>query len=179
MSKLQGFLEKYIVFLVGIISIVTLLLISPSSTKIYKIDILLSSLITIIVTLIGVLITALTILIAIINTKSIKKICENDLWDKFIGYFISPIVMGILSLIYLIYTTIISTGEIVSKIDMVVVTALVVMFLFGIIRVGYLLIYLIKTVPKLENQETNEDTIDMESFSRGMKEHNYKKHDKK
>lgn len=175
MYKLQNFLEKYIVFLVCIISIVVLLFISPSSIEISKIDILLSSLITIIVTLIGVLITALTILIAIMNTKSIKKICENDLWDKFIGYFVSPIIMGVLTLVYLIYETIILTGSTVSKINIIVMSTLMIMFLVGIVRVGYILIYLIKVVPKLESHQEDETAIDKEDFSRGMKEHNYRK----
>ncbi|EQH09364.1 hypothetical protein QOW_1463 [Clostridioides difficile Y215] len=154
---LDKMFEKYSVILPGIITIIMCIKIFPNVLNIIKIDVLLSSLTTITVTLIGILITALTILVAIINTKTVKILCKNKLWNKFINYFITPIILGIILLVYLIYIMCILKNEIVFKFDITIVLALLIMFLSGIIRIGYMLIVIIKVTPEVD--ETKEHSI--------------------
>lgn len=145
-----NFLERRIVIIFAIIVLAITCLTLPTWNNINKVDIILTSLITIIVTLMGALITALTILIAIMNTKSIKEICKNNLWGNFINYFISPIIVGIILIFYTLYTMIILKTTYVNKIDIMLISVLSTMFMVGILRVGYILILIMKQIPELE-----------------------------
>ncbi|HGS9898743.1 TPA: hypothetical protein ACMVDT_002228, partial [Clostridioides difficile] len=60
-------------------------------------------------------------------------------------------------LVYLIYIMCILKNEIVFKFDITIVLALLIMFLSGIIRIGYMLIVIIKVTPEVD--ETKEHSI--------------------
>ena len=144
----------------------------PIWNNINRIDLILSSLITIVITLIGALITALTILIAIMNTKSVEEICKNNLWGNFINYFISPIVSGIILILYIIYTMYILRTTYVNKIDFIVIVTLLAMFLAGILRVGYILIVIMKQIPEFDyNKPSSEKSkiVDKDEFKKNLK----------
>ncbi|MCI9259531.1 MULTISPECIES: hypothetical protein [Romboutsia] len=166
------YIEKSIVILSGILIAFMLYFKLPIWNNINRIDLILSSLITIVITLIGALITALTILIAIMNTKSVEEICKNNLWGNFINYFISPIVSGIILILYIIYTMYILRTTYVNKIDFIVIVTLLAMFLAGILRVGYILIVIMKQIPEFDyNKPSSEKAkrVDKDEFKKNLK----------
>lgn len=165
-------LEKRFVLFLGILTAVILIYKLPMWNNIIKVDLILGALITIVITLIGALITALTILIAIMNTKSVKEICKNKLWDNFINYFISPILIGILLILYIIYTMYILRTTYVNKIDFIIIASLLSMFMGGVIRVGYILIVIMKQIPELdysEEKSKKSTRVDKDDFKKNLK----------
>ncbi len=170
-NRLLDFIEKRVVILSALVVLITLYFILPTWNNINRIDLILTTLITIIVTLIGTLITALTILIAIMNTKSVKTICKNNLWGSFINYFISPILTGISSILYILYTMYILKTTYINKVDIILISMFSIMFIVGILRVGYILILIMKQIPDLEyNDDNSKGTeIDKNDIIRNLK----------
>lgn len=76
-------IEKSIVFISILLSVIILMYTAPLKIKIYNFDLIASSLITIAATFIGVIVTTLTLLIALLDSKAIKRIFEIERWNLF------------------------------------------------------------------------------------------------
>lgn len=145
-EKFISFLEKYLVALIVLFSFIFMLFkIKTPFVTINKFDTFMSSIITVVVTFIGALITAITIIIALINTKSIKTINKNNLWNRFINFSIFPIVYGIILLMILLYILFLDETSLV-KIFFILVTSLFILFMLSIFRIGFLLVYILKNI---------------------------------
>ena len=153
-EKFISFLEKYLVALIVLFSFLFMLFkIKIPFVTINNFDAFMSSIITVVVTFIGALITAVTIIIALINTKSIENINKNNLWNRFINFSIFPIVYGIILLMILLYILFSSETSLV-KIFFILVTSLFILFMLSIFRIGFLLVYILKNI-FISNDENN------------------------
>lgn len=153
-EKFISFLEKYLVTLIVLFSFIFMLFkIKTPFVTINKFDTFMSSIITVVVTFIGALITAITIIIALINTKSIKTINKNNLWNRFINFSIFPIVYGIILLMILLYILFLDETSLV-KIFFILVTSLFILFMLSIFRIGFLLVYILKNI-FISNEDNN------------------------
>lgn len=153
-EKFISFLEKYLVALIVLFSFIFMLFkIKTPFVTINKFDTFMSSIITVVVTFIGALITAITIIIALINTKSIKTINKNNLWNRFINFSIFPIVYGIILLMILLYILFLDETSLV-KIFFILVTSLFILFMLSIFRIGFLLVYILKNI-FVSNEDNN------------------------
>ena len=153
-EKIISFLEKYLVALIVLFYFIFMLFkIKTPFVTINKFDTFMSSIITVVVTFIGALITAITIIIALINTKSIENINKNNLWNRFINFSIFPIIYGIILLMILLYILFLDETSLV-KIFFILVTSLFILFMLSIFRIGFLLVYISKNI-FVSNEDNN------------------------
>ena len=153
-EKIISFLEKYLVALIVLFYFIFMLFkIKTPFVTINKFDTFMSSIITVVVTFIGALITAITIIIALINTKSIENINKNNLWNRFINFSIFPIIYGIILLMILLYILFLDETSLV-KIFFILVTSLFILFMLSIFRIGFLLVYILKNI-FVSNEDNN------------------------
>ena len=166
---IDKFIEKYMTIIISISILVISIIKLPKLITISKMDLMLSSVITITLTLIGILITALTILLAVMQTKAIKLLKLN-LRDKLIGYIIKPIFIGFIMVIYLLYSIYIIKDKTIHKFDLTCMMVLLSMFICGVFRVGWVLGQMLKCIPHAEriSDEQAIDIIDEDDFKSGM-----------
>ncbi|SHH05672.1 hypothetical protein [Tepidibacter thalassicus] len=151
--KIKKYIEIFITYIISIIITYIFYKCNVKSIYIFKIDTLFSMIVTVVVTLVGFLITSITILIGIIEKKIIKKINEEKMWNMLIYYFIEPIVSGLLILLhsfYIIFKT--GSDNIIFNYRILIFIFLSVLFIVGIVRIGYMLVFILKILP-LENSD--------------------------
>lgn len=143
MEEKEGiFLEKYITIICSLIVIliftIAFLKLNIKEIKIEKIDLLFSSIFTIITTIIGFLLTGLTIIMSLMQTRVMRIIRSNSGEKLLSKYFISPIVWGIISIVYmLIIGFSLNDDNIVKSGDILILLFFIVLFGVATIRITY------------------------------------------
>lgn len=158
-------IEKSIVFISILLSVIILMYTAPLKIKIYNFDLIASSLITIAATFIGIIVTTLTLLIALLDSKAIKHIFEIERWNLFIKYFSSPILIGLLLILFVLFLLfkIEFKGVVyLDKILFIIAFSLCISFLVSLFRLSLIFIELLKSIQYEKiSKKDDDDELDL------------------
>ncbi len=155
---MKKFIEKYSVYILTVAICLILFRFTPPNIKIEKFDTIISSLLTVVTALVAIVFASLTLLITLIDFNTIKILIKRNLWNLLISYFKLPIVSGFIVIVFSIIM-LFKTGSdnILPKNHFVFIASLFFMFLISIMRIGYILIIILKKIGEEKTVEKNKD----------------------
>lgn len=135
-------LEKYITVIISsiitIVSVITFFKFNIIDVKIEKVDLIFSSVISVITTIIGFLLTGLTIIMSLMQTRIMRIIRKNSGEKLLSKYIISPIIWGIISIVYILIVGFnLDVQNNVKRLNILVLIFVISMFTVGTIRISY------------------------------------------
>lgn len=135
-------LEKYITVIISsvitIVSGIVFLKLNMTDFKMEKVDLIFSSVISVITTIIGFLLTGLTIIMSLMQTRIMRIIRKNSGEKLLSKYIISPIIWGIISIIYILIVGFnLNSENNVKRLNILVLIFEISMFIVGTIRINY------------------------------------------
>ena len=145
-NKIKRFLEEAYPYLLGLIMVVIFMLSNIQSITVNRLELILNSVITVSITVVGFFITMVTILIGLVN-KRVMKVIKKYKGDKLLAnYFLSPIIFGSILVLYCFYLAYIIQGYTVYRTEILIFLFIVTIFIIGCIRIGYILLYILRMV---------------------------------
>lgn len=135
-------LEKYITVIISsiitIVSVIIFFKFNIIDVKIEKVDLIFSSVISVITTIIGFLFTGLTIIMSLMQTRIMRIIRKNSGEKLLSKYIISPIIWGIISIVYILIVGFnLDVQNNVKRLNILVLIFVISMFTVGTIRISY------------------------------------------
>jgi len=135
-------LEKYITVIISsiitIVSVIIFFKFNIIDVKIEKVDLIFSSVISVITTIIGFLLTGLTIIMSLMQTRIMRIIRKNSGEKLLSKYIISPIIWGIISIVYILIVGFnLDVQNNVKRLNILVLIFVISMFTVGTIRISY------------------------------------------
>lgn len=144
---IKKFIERMYPLVLSFILCLFLKIIGINGMIISRFDVFISSLITVSVTVVGFIITIIAVIIGLLDREIMKTINEKKAMNLLREYFITPVMLGFLTIIdsFILTNTIDKTGLIANKMFYISII-IVVSFALSLIRITYILSYLFKNV---------------------------------